>query len=166
MKFLRFLQIGLLALLIFFLFQEKEYPLQAAGKEFFAKSKRRSYYGRRGRHTYYRYPRYYFRFYFSPNYRSYGYYYTFVSLNISDDRYIGNRILNVYFDGIRVYLPPASFSGNRGHFSYKVYPGYHTIEWTIEKSNGSIARLSETFYTDRYSQNVNISIEGDNFYIQ
>ncbi|PIS01112.1 MAG: hypothetical protein COT84_04130 [Chlamydiae bacterium CG10_big_fil_rev_8_21_14_0_10_35_9] len=165
MKFLRFLQVGLLALLIFFLFQEKEYPLQAAGKEFFAKSKR-SYYGRRGRHTYYRYPRYYFRFYFSPNYRSYGYYYTFVSLNISDDRYIGDRILNVYFDGIRVYLPPASFSGNRGHFSYKVYSGYHTIEWTIEKPNGNVVRLSKTFYTDRYSQNVNIYIEGSNFYIQ
>lgn len=112
---------------------------------------RRGYYY--GRPYYHRYP-----------YRGYYYGRSEVYLTVRQDPNSSENITNVHIDNYRVNLRQPSDRGYRGNYTYRLSPGDHSIEWTIEKSRGRKTQYQRQFYVDRYGRPVNITIDGDEFY--
>jgi len=138
-----------------------------ADKKEIARNGSRGHGGRRGnsrsgvRFRFYVGPRYPRRYY----YRGYGYYYNQVSINIKEDSSSGERVLDAFIDGYRINLKTPTSSGNRGYYSFRLTPGYHVIEWSVESSRGKVDRYDYRFYVDRYNRYTNILIEGDQIFI-
>ncbi len=112
-----------------------------------------------------------FRFYIGPRYprryyyRGYDYYYNRVSINIRENASAGEKIIDAFIDGYRINLKPPTSSGNRGYYSFRLTPGYHVVEWTVESPDGNVERYDYRFYVDRYNRYINILIEGDQIFI-
>jgi len=88
------------------------------------------------------------------------------SITIKESSLRGEKVTSVAIDGRRLNLSKGNAKGNRGTYYVMLSPGNHLLEWTVDNGRGKPQKFSRKFFISDDDRQVNLLIDGDEFYRQ